>query len=187
MASHDFDAPRLYVDAPLSLGAGCPRSRESQLSPQCPAAEGCQFGSDLQRAGWRMAGRNRRRRPQSRGSRLSSNKPVRRPGRRPHLRFRAPQACSPRLHGAESGGDGGGRPAAGQDPSYTEHSDQSRSHARQRHRGGRTMRDVDTAAKSARNRNFASFIKGLEADRLLVFCDEDAPVSNPLMALRDSP
>ncbi|MBF9231761.1 16S rRNA (uracil(1498)-N(3))-methyltransferase [Microvirga alba] len=31
--------------------------------------------------------------------------------------------------------------------------------------------------------NLDKFIKGLEADRLVVFCDEDAPVSNPVEAL----
>ena len=31
--------------------------------------------------------------------------------------------------------------------------------------------------------NLANFIKGLEKDRLVVFCDEDAPVSNPVQAL----
>ena len=43
-----------------------------------------------------------------------------------------------------------------------------------------------TLPEFARNRILASFIKGLEADRLLVFCDEEAPVSNPLVALKDS-
>lgn len=32
--------------------------------------------------------------------------------------------------------------------------------------------------------DFAKFVKGLEEDRLVVFCDEDAPVANPLEALR---
>jgi 16S rRNA (uracil1498-N3)-methyltransferase len=31
--------------------------------------------------------------------------------------------------------------------------------------------------------DLSSYIKGLEKDRLVVFCDEDAPVSNPLKAL----
>ncbi len=33
--------------------------------------------------------------------------------------------------------------------------------------------------------NFANMIKGLESDRLVVFCDEEAPISNPLAALKD--
>lgn len=32
--------------------------------------------------------------------------------------------------------------------------------------------------------NFDKFINGLESDRLLVFCDEDAPVGNPVQALQ---
>jgi 16S rRNA (uracil1498-N3)-methyltransferase len=31
--------------------------------------------------------------------------------------------------------------------------------------------------------DFASVVSGMEADRLIVFCDEDAPVSNPVAAL----
>jgi 16S rRNA (uracil1498-N3)-methyltransferase len=31
--------------------------------------------------------------------------------------------------------------------------------------------------------DFAKFIKGLEKDRLVIFCDEEAPVSNPVQAL----
>lgn len=33
--------------------------------------------------------------------------------------------------------------------------------------------------------NFERFLKGLEKDRLVVFCDEDAPVSNPVQALAE--
>ncbi len=33
---------------------------------------------------------------------------------------------------------------------------------------------------------FAAAVRGLEADRLVVFCDEDAPVSNPLRALEQA-
>ncbi|MGO4573425.1 16S rRNA (uracil(1498)-N(3))-methyltransferase [Microvirga sp. 2TAF3] len=34
------------------------------------------------------------------------------------------------------------------------------------------------------DQNFDKFINGLEKDRLVVFCDEDAPVSNPVEALK---
>ena len=34
--------------------------------------------------------------------------------------------------------------------------------------------------------DFAKIIKSLEADRLMVFCDEGAPLSNPIAALKDS-
>ena len=36
-----------------------------------------------------------------------------------------------------------------------------------------------TLPRICEEQDFSSFIKGLDADRLLVFCDEDAPVSNP--------
>lgn len=33
--------------------------------------------------------------------------------------------------------------------------------------------------------NFASFVSALKSDRLVVFCDEEAPISNPVAALKD--
>ena len=44
------------------------------------------------------------------------------------------------------------------------------------------MRDPDNS-EICSEQEFERFINSLEKDRVVVFCDEDAPVSNPLKAL----
>ena len=147
MASHDFDAPRLYVDAPLSLGARIPldRAKANYLLNvlRLKAADLVLIfnGRDGEwRAEIAVEGRK--------AGDLVCEEQTRPQVPPPDLIY----AFAPLKHArldymvqkAVEMGAGVLQPVRTRP--YTEHSDQSRSDARQQHRGSRTMRDFDTAA-----------------------------------------
>src|SRR5882724_8950701 len=118
---------------------GRARARPGQLSGQRFAARGRRYRPRLQWAPWRMAGVCYG--PQTAGSaRHPRADPASGPPARPDLRLRAAQARPPRLHGAESGRDGSLDPATGADPAHPGVAGEWRADARQRGRGGGTMR-----------------------------------------------
>ena len=184
MARTDFRTPRLYVEAPLAEGA------EVKLDPQQTnyLVNVLRLGADASRASVQWP--RRRIRKRARGDFAQKRVARRRPphaaaggaaGRR--LSVRAAQARPPRLYGAEGGRDGGAAAEAAHHPAHPDRARQSRAPARQRHRSLRAMRrDL-----GARGRRAGDARKGARAigrpERLIVFCDEEAPQASPLDAL----
>ena len=115
------------------------------------------------------------------GERSAAGIPARR-----RLSVRAAEARAARLHGAEGGRDGRAPPAAGHHPP---------------HAGARV--NLDRLAANAREaaeqcgviwlpemspeRPLDAVLAAWPAERLLIFCDEDAPLANPLDALPTAP
>ena len=181
--------PPVRRRAAARRGGGSRSTGPGQLPPQRAAPPGRRRRARLQRPRRRVAGRpsrpraarapssrprsgrgRRRRRPTSSTcSRRSST-----PGSTTWCRRRsrwAPARCKPVFTRAHPGRAG-----------------QPRAHARQRDRGGRAMRHPGRSRRCSRtSRSRAGALAALEPDRLLVFCDEDAPVADPVAGSADAP
>ena len=187
MASHDFDAPRLYVDAPLSLGARIPldRAKANYLLNvlRLKAADLVLIfnGRDGEwRAEIAVEGRK--------AGDLVCEEQTRPQVPPPDLIY----AFAPLKHArldymvqkAVEMGAGILQPVRTRRTQSTRiNLDRMRANSIE----AAEQCGILTLPRICEEQDFSSFIKGLDADRLLVFCDEDAPVSNPLVALRDSP
>ena len=174
MPRYDFRTPGFSFDAALAAEARFRWPRAGELPRQRPAP------SRRRRAGVQRPRRRMARPPRGRGQKRANLAVEERTrgadaGRRPALPVRAAQACAARLHGAEGGRDGRVAPAAGYHPPHPGGAGQSRAHAGERDRGGRAMRHPQLAG-DRRTGGIRAVRRRLEADRLLVFCDEDADV-----------
>ena len=184
MAEYDFNAPRLFVDAPLQAGARVALDRGQAnylLNVLRLKSEDSVLIFNGRDGEWRaevsVEGRK--------AADLVCMERVREQGAAPDIIY----AFAPLKHArldymvqkAVEMGAGVLQPVlTRRTQSYP---GQPRAHAQQCHRGRRAMRDpVDPGG--ARRGEFGTFSQGLGGpDRLVVFCDEDAPVSNPVEAL----
>ena len=185
MARTDFRTPRLYVEAPLAAGASSSstRSRRTILSTCCGSrrtrACSCSMAATAN-------SRARSPNPRKNASLIVGDDAAARGAAGRRLSVRAAQARPPRLYGAKGGGDGRAALHAGPHPPHPGRARQPRAPARQRDRSLRAMRrDLDARGRARPRRSKRRFAAG-RADRLMVFCDEEAPLASPLDALADA-
>ena len=184
MARYDFRSQRLFVELALAEGGDVPLDAAQanylvNVLRLKPGASVLVFnGRDGE---WRAelgghrqeAGCPRRHRAHTRADRA----------RRSRLPVLAAQARAPRLHGAEGGRDGRRR---GFQPIIMRHTQAERVNL------GRMRANAIEAAEQcgildipeiAEPRKFDALVRGWKPDRLLVFCDEEADVKDPVAAL----
>ena len=141
MPRYDFRTPRLYVDAPLAAGAEVvfDRNQANYLRNVLRLGQGDAVLLFNGRDGeWQADPVNgAKAQPVGHDRRTTSHATC---AWRPALSVCAAQACAPRLHGAEGGGDGGLVPATGDHPAHAGCAGQPRSDAGQCDRGRRAVR-----------------------------------------------
>ena len=181
MARTDFTTPRLCLEVrPQRRRNGDAVARRSQLPPQRAAAGARRAGAGVQRPRRRIRGDDRRGDAQvgdadDRRAHAAAGIPARR-----RLSVRAAETRAARLHGAEGGRDGRAPAAAGHHPPHPGEPGQSRPPRRQRARGGGAMRRHLVGGSVDRSAPGRASLAAWPAERLLVFCDEDAPLADPV-------
>ena len=182
---YDFSAQRslrrdeLAPDVELALH---PR-RSAQLSPQCSAPARGRRDASLQRPRRRMSRDARKRYATIRQDYASPSARARKPQRADlRLRFRAAETGAARLHGAEGHGDGRRRLL----PVITR-----RTQVRRVNRTRLRANAIEAAEQCGvlsvpevdAEMDLPHFLAAFRRGRLLVFCDEDAALANPIEAL----
>ena len=184
MPRYDFRTQRLYVKAPLAAGANVALDAGQtnylcnvlRLSPGDPVL--VFNGRDGEwRASLAAAEQTQRR---TRSHRASA-RPDR--SRRPALSVRAAEGRAARLHGAESGGARRRRGCSRSSPATP----RPRASMSSACRPTRSRRPSNAACSISRRSceplALDKALAALDENRLLVFCDEDAPLRDPVAAL----